>query len=135
MAIVKGMDENELRRQIVAIQLDATLNEAEKAKKRQALLSGRWQEKGADDEGKPGVFTSKTLGALCNCHFTPVATVESRCRAACLNAGSSKEANGMGAASEVAGATMFDESLNCTMCMELCNRPVTVGLLGQMGKR
>ena len=22
--------------------------------------------------------------------------------------------------------TMFDESLQCTMCMELCNRPVTV---------
>ena len=68
MAIVKGMDETELRRQIVAIQIDATLSEAEKAKKRQALLSGRWlHEKGTDGEGKPGVFTSKILGALCNC--------------------------------------------------------------------
>ena len=71
MASAKGMDETELRRQIVAIQVDATLSEPEKAKKRQGLLSGRWlQEKGTDDEGKPGVFTSKTLGALCNCHFT-----------------------------------------------------------------
>lgn len=41
------MDEAELRRQIVAIQTDVALSEAEKAQKRQALLSRRWQP--ADD--------------------------------------------------------------------------------------
>ena len=44
MAAVAGaMDQAELRRQIVAIQGDASLSDAEKAKQRQALLSGSWQ--------------------------------------------------------------------------------------------
>lgn len=49
-SIVRSMDEAELRRQIVAIQTDAALSEAEKASKRQALLTARWQVK---DDGNP----------------------------------------------------------------------------------
>lgn len=52
-AFVGRMDQAELRRQIVAIQTDASLNEADKAKKRQALLSGTWQQPivATSDEG------------------------------------------------------------------------------------
>lgn len=48
------MDQAELRRQIVAIQSDTSLTDAEKANKRQALLSGSWQpavEKDKQGEG------------------------------------------------------------------------------------
>ena len=47
------MDQSELRRQIIAIQTDGSLNDAEKAKRRQALLSGSWQPKtdAISDEG------------------------------------------------------------------------------------
>ena len=40
-------------------------------------------------------------------------------------AGAAKSEDASGSL-EVAKATIFDESLKCTMCMELCNRPVTV---------
>lgn len=36
--------------------------------------------------------------------------------------------DGAGGSLEEAKGTIFDESLKCTMCMELCNRPVTVSL-------
>ena len=42
-AVVSSMDQAELRRQIVAIQTNSSLSDAEKAQKRQALLSGSWQ--------------------------------------------------------------------------------------------
>lgn len=54
MAAVAGaMDQAELRRQIVAIQSNASLTDTEKAKQRQALLSGSWQPAaGKANEGK-----------------------------------------------------------------------------------
>lgn len=41
--------EAELRRKIIAICTDTTLTEAEKAQKRQQLLSGKWQQPDAKD--------------------------------------------------------------------------------------
>lgn len=38
------MEEGDLRKRIAAIQQDQTLSDAEKAKKRQELLSGRWKQ-------------------------------------------------------------------------------------------
>ena len=40
--------------------------------------------------------------------------------------GSDDEADKPEPSKEKETKTMFDESLQCTMCMELCNRPVTV---------
>ena len=48
MAVVR-MDEAELRKRITQIQLDQSLSDAEKAKKRQELLSGRWNQPAAKD--------------------------------------------------------------------------------------
>ena len=31
-----------------------------------------------------------------------------------------------GKAEEAPAKTIYDDSLKCTMCMELCNRPITV---------
>ena len=50
-----------------------------------------------------------------------------------LAAGAKKE--DASSSSEVAKATIFDESLKCTMCMELCNRPVTVRLFANLHKQ
>lgn len=48
MAVAR-MDEAELRKCITQIQLDQSLNDAEKAKKRQELLSGRWSQPAVKD--------------------------------------------------------------------------------------
>jgi hypothetical protein len=55
MAAVR-MAEGELRKRITQIQLDASLTDAEKAKKRQELLSGRWSQpvKEGPSEGSTG---------------------------------------------------------------------------------
>ena len=45
------MDQAELTKKIIAISRDTSLTEAEKAQKRQELLSGKWH-KPADTEGK-----------------------------------------------------------------------------------
>jgi hypothetical protein len=39
-----AMNEGDLRQRITQIQLDQTLTDAEKAKKRQELLSGQWKQ-------------------------------------------------------------------------------------------
>jgi hypothetical protein len=59
------MDEAELRKKILSIQLDKTLSEAEKAKKRQELLTGKWtqpserEDSGVESQAQP---TGGTLG-------------------------------------------------------------------------
>ena len=52
------MDQAELRRHIIASQSDTSLNEEAKAKKRQALLSGRWQTQEPAAEKAKGGKTS-----------------------------------------------------------------------------
>lgn len=37
------MSQDELRKAIVGIQMDSTIDEAEKAARRQALLTGKWK--------------------------------------------------------------------------------------------
>ncbi|CAL8460675.1 g205 [Coccomyxa elongata] len=81
------MDEAELRKRITQIQLDHSLSDAEKAKKRQELLSGRWSQPAAKEEGEAAT-----------------------------------DDKGKEAADDT---TIFDETLKCAMCMDLCARPVT----------
>lgn len=61
MAVV-GMDEGELRKRITQIQLDTSLTDAEKAKKRQELLSGRWSQPAM--EGPSDGSTGRTNALL-----------------------------------------------------------------------
>jgi hypothetical protein len=57
-----GMDEGELRRLITQIQLNTSLTDAEKAQKRQELLSGRWAKPAAEDpaDGSTGISDVRT---------------------------------------------------------------------------
>ena len=55
MAACRAMNESELRKAITQIHLDPNLNEQEKAKKRQELLSGQWSKPAAKEE--PGCST------------------------------------------------------------------------------
>ena len=43
MCSTQKMSQDELRRAIVSIQMDATIDESEKAARRQALLTGKWK--------------------------------------------------------------------------------------------
>lgn len=58
MAVVR-MDEAELRKRITQIQLDQSLSDAEKAKKRQELLSGRWSQPAAKETDEAATGTSR----------------------------------------------------------------------------
>lgn len=68
MAVVK-MDEAELRKRITQIQLDQSLSDGEKAKKRQELLSGRWNQPAAKEKDEAATGTSRfnTLPVLIEC--------------------------------------------------------------------
>ncbi len=65
-----SMDNNSLVRQILAIQQDPNLTEAEKARKRQQVMSSRWKpeitqaDDPEDDEGEPVPFDSRTWRIL-----------------------------------------------------------------------
>lgn len=148
-ATVGPMDQAELRRQIVAIQCDASLSEADKAKRRQALLSGAWKQPTAD-----GKADGETSFGLCNADGRISAinlakdnfqgqnlpVLVSECLK-CISAEGNRFFQVRNKVSHAAGpankenaespkekqkGTIFDESLKCTMCMDLCNRPVTV---------
>ncbi|KAK9800861.1 hypothetical protein WJX73_001980 [Symbiochloris irregularis] len=83
------MDQAQMLREIRKIQADDSLSDAEKAKRRQALLSGSWkQAEAATQEDK--AQGSKALEQ-----------------------------------EPAPKTTIFDESLKCAMCMDLCNRPIT----------
>lgn len=74
MAVVR-MDEAELRKRITQIQLDQSLTDAEKAKKRQELLSGRWSQPAAKDPedaatGRIG-FNNLTSSITQSCQCCP----------------------------------------------------------------
>ena len=54
MATAARMDEGEIRRLIMAIHLDTSLTETEKAQKRQALMSGSWKQATDDETHRDG---------------------------------------------------------------------------------
>lgn len=54
MCSTQKMSQDELRRAIVSIQMDATIDESEKAARRQALLTGKW--KPGDGKSKKRFF-------------------------------------------------------------------------------
>ena len=59
-------DDGGMRKKIIAIQLDTSLTDAQKAQKRQALMAGKWMvaQKDADssdEEEEPGAPLLRTL--------------------------------------------------------------------------
>ena len=71
-----AMDQTELRKQIMAIQMDSTLTDVEKGQRRQALMSGAWKPKtdeGADATGavpitslEQDIFPAAGFPAVCS---------------------------------------------------------------------
>lgn len=59
---VAGMDQADLLKRIREIQGDASLSDAEKAKKRQALLSGSWKQAESAEQDDSGVETLHSGG-------------------------------------------------------------------------
>ena len=81
-----AMDQNDLRAKILAIHNDPTLSDAEKAKKRQELLSGAWMKPASTDEpsdsqgadfGWQPTLAAHALVLLCYSNALP-------CRHGCL---------------------------------------------------
>ena len=107
------MADNNLAQQIMSIQRDPNLTDAEKAQKRQMLLSGKWMQQPSQDSGGMWMLTC-CLNAGFNNYFAGLITF-------CCDLA---EANDTAAVPSA--PAMFDDSLKCTMCMELCARPVTV---------
>ena len=152
MATFAGrMDENVLRKMITQIQLDQSLTDAEKAKKRQELLSGRWTQPAVKDDklvNSTGMCNSNMPGMHACCGIPSTTTILSSspsCADArtCLafpqilkscNPGSANQfrclaedgARQQTGKSNADDSTIFDETLKCAMCMDLCTRPITV---------
>ncbi|GBF96461.1 hypothetical protein Rsub_09260 [Raphidocelis subcapitata] len=91
-----AMDESEMRRRIVAIMMDTTLTEAEKAVKRQELMCGKW-------------MTPKEA----NSHDSGAGDADANKKKA--KAAESKEEE----------STLLDDTLKCAICFNLCERPIT----------
>ncbi|KAK9846356.1 hypothetical protein WJX81_002222 [Elliptochloris bilobata] len=90
-----GTADGDMRKKIMAIQMDKTLTDAQKARKRQELMAGKWMVAQAADDSSD---EDEDAGAK--------------------HKGKAAAANGK-------ETTIFDETLKCAMCMELCNRPIT----------
>jgi sulfatase maturation enzyme AslB (radical SAM superfamily) len=62
-------DENDMRAKIMAIMRDDTLTDAEKAKKRQELLTSRWTAPVEDSDEEPGAPYHSTLSCNVLCRY------------------------------------------------------------------
>lgn len=60
-----AMEEGDLRKRIAAIQQDQTLSDAEKAKKRQELLSGRWKQAAPEPDKSDASAGASDVACLC----------------------------------------------------------------------
>ncbi|GAB4818166.1 hypothetical protein N2152v2_005212 [Parachlorella kessleri] len=90
------MDQKEMFKRIMEIQNDPNLTEAEKGKKRQELMSGKWAPKQEETTAGEG---SKAEG--------------------------SKNGKGKAVAEPGDTADVLGEHLKCTICHDVCDRPVT----------
>lgn len=77
MAVVR-IDEGELRRRITQIQLDQSLTDAEKAKKRQELLSGRWSQPASKDPEEGATGKLDLTSCFLECVIVRVGQLNSR---------------------------------------------------------
>jgi E3 ubiquitin-protein ligase UHRF1 len=113
----------ELRRKIVEIEKDTTLSAAEKAVRRQQVMSGAFAAKGkAAADGAAG-GSGDAKGACAPRR----ARRPCRKRHASLRTPPALAATGKAAAPERETAlSMIDETLKCAFCFNLCERPVTV---------
>ena len=119
------MDQADLHKKIIAIQLDQSLTDAQKAQKRQDLMSGKWKqvvvEELEDKDGGKGVvcpaWGAAQILVLDSQHcdhsaptwFTNVTETDT---------------------AKAGGSEAMDETLKCALCMELANRPITVCCAG-----
>jgi len=104
-----GMAENDMRRRIMAIMMDTSMNDAEKARARQELMTGGWSKPApsADAAGSsPGGKARKHDGAA---------------------DAKAKPTKAAGDGDDGAGGSrsMLDENLKCGVCLNMCERPVT----------
>lgn len=131
------MDPAELTRRIMAIQRDTSLTEEQKAKKRQELMSGKWAQKPEEEEPeeKKG---EREQARSCRSQRGwewaghQVGGAEPSCRPPAAGKEPlptqllcSADAKGKAAKKEAAD-TGLDDTLQCTICHDLCVRPVTV---------
>lgn len=107
------MEGNTITQQIMAIQRDPSLTDVEKAKKRQELLSGKWAR---PQESATGALLCMLLSVQLGLQHLQLIF-------------QTYVSESQGAAATVPSQpAMFDDSLKCAMCMDLCARPVTVSL-------
>lgn len=146
----------EMRRRIMKIMMDTTLSDAEKAQKRQDLMSGKWSDEQEDKPGEQlgnkqdGVLGSTVDGACIHtfrAHQAHPSTSKSSCHAespahtgvrsdsnCCLQLlspiaakeGAKKEPAKKAAAKGGNKTDLLEDTLKCVICFNLCERPVTV---------
>ena len=125
-------------KKIHAIQRDESLSTAEKAIKRQELLSAKWQAPSCPSSSSPGANHAANLhciGAICSPlpptpphplvaiaveYVDPVAGGAAAANSAAVIDGRQSMAE------DGEPSTALDDTLKCAFCFDLCVRPVTV---------
>lgn len=125
------MDQAELFKKIMAIQQDSSLTEEEKGRRRQALLAGKWaakpQEEEEEKEGEPKHAPGGSLGRLITFRSSTSRVWHALASPAAPRppaAPAAAEDKGKAPAEET--ADVLGEHLKCTICHDVCERPVTV---------
>ena len=114
----------ELRRKIVEIERDTTLTPAEKALRRQQVMSGGFASKGKEPAPADGAAggSGDGKGALRR-RLRRVARISRWPRLAVA---------AKAVAAPASALAMIDEALKCAFCFNLCERPVTVRARGAL---
>lgn len=131
----------EMRRAIMAIQADTTIDEAEKGRRRQAVMMGSSTAGGGGAAGGGAVVREEGALSMRACKPPHASVVPHSPSLHCAHthtrtpthAGPSSKATAAAAAAaeeeQRAGDTTFlDDNLKCAICMNLCERPVTVSM-------
>ena len=125
----------ELRRRIVEIERDTTLSAAEKAVRRQQVMSAGFAPKAAAAPKEKASAAADAKGVCCRCsrvclrRALGASAVALACASALACTGWSdvfRAFAGKGAAGPESTLAMIDEALKCAFCFNLCERPVTV---------
>ena len=114
----------ELRRRIVELERDTTLSAAEKAVRRQQIMSAGFAPKAAPPKAEKAAADTK--GASRSCSRTRARRGALRLPAGGGGAHRFRVLAGKGAAGPESTLAMIDEALKCAFCFNLCERPVTV---------
>jgi len=111
----------ELRRRIVEIERDTTLSAAEKAERRQQVMSA-----GFAPKAKAADKASAAVDAKGACSFSYAGRARRVLQRRRCGVERFRAFAGKGAAGPESTLAMIDEALKCAFCFNLCERPVTV---------